>query len=99
MEHNSSWTPVLSPAAHLNESMYFTGLFLSCVASGAAITLGLQCLALLRYTAVGTPEARRFWTVFVLFILIIEIICVATGHIYQKMGFITYRNFPGGPSI
>jgi hypothetical protein len=99
MEYDSpSWTPDLPPAARLDESMYFTGLFLSYIAYGAAITLGLQCLALLRSTGIGSPKARHLWTAIVVFILITETICVVTGHIFEKMAFITYRNFPGGPS-
>jgi hypothetical protein len=97
MEFNPSWTPDLPPAARLNEGDYYTGMFLANIAYGAAVTLALQCLALLRYTAVGSREARRVWTAIVLFILIIETICVATAHIFEKEAFITYRNFPGGP--
>jgi hypothetical protein len=82
----------------MNESMYFTGLFLSHIAYGAAVTLGLQCLALLRSTTVGSLQARRLWTAIVLFILITETACVATGHTFEKSAFITYRDFPGGPS-
>ena len=92
-----SWTPDLPPVALLDESMFFTGMFLSSIAYGAAITLGLQCLVLLRSTAVGSPRARRLWTAIVLSILIVETVCAAITHISQKLSFVTYRNFPGGP--
>jgi hypothetical protein len=91
MEYDSpSWTPDLPPAVRSDESMYFTGLFLSYIAYGSAITLGLQCLTLLRSTAVGSPKARHLWTATVLFILVIETISVAAGHPFEMKAFITY---------
>jgi hypothetical protein len=98
MEYDPSWMPDLPPALRTNESMYFTGIFLSYMAYGAACTLGLQCLALLRSTSVGSQKARRLWTAIVLFILIMDTIFIATGHVFEKMALVTYRNFPGGPS-
>jgi hypothetical protein len=98
MQNDPSWTPDLPPALRLNENMYFTGMFLESIAVGASITLGIQCLALLRSTAVGSKKARRLWTTIVFFILAMEITSAACGHTYQKMAFIEYRNFPGGPS-
>jgi hypothetical protein len=99
MEHNPSWVPDLPPEVRLNEDMYFTGMFLEYIAIGASITLGIQYgLALLRSTAVGSQRARRLWTAIVLFILAMEITSVACAHTYQKMAFIEYRDFPGGPS-
>ena len=98
MAYNASCTPDLPPAALLNENMYFTGMFLSNIAYGAAVTLGLQCLVLLHSTVAGSPRARCLWSVIVLFILVSGTYSVAIGHIYQKIAFITYRDFPGGPS-
>jgi hypothetical protein len=98
MAYNASCTPVLAPTALLNENMYFTGMFLSNIAYGATVALGLQCLVLLRSTVAGSPRARRLWSAIVLFILVSGTFAAATGHIYQKIAFIAYRDFPGGPS-
>jgi hypothetical protein len=97
MQYDPSWTPDLPPVQRLKENMYFTGMFLANIALGASITLGIQCLALLRSTAVGSKKARRLWTTIVFFILAMEITSAACGHTYDKMAFIEYRNFPGGP--
>jgi hypothetical protein len=100
MQPDPSWTPDLPARILSNESIYFTGTFLSEVAFGAAVTLGLQCLALLRSSkATGSTKARNIWSIIVLFILSSAAIHEICGQVHVTMAWVYYRNFPGWPGM
>jgi hypothetical protein len=97
MQFNSSWTPDLPPPALFSERAYLAGVFIHCFAYGAVATLSLQCLALLRSTAVGSPRSRRLWSAVVAFLLICATIYAAIGVSFVSLAFINNRDYPGGP--
>jgi hypothetical protein len=100
MQPDPSWTPNLPARALLNESIYFSGTFLSAIAFGAAVTLGLQCLVLLNSSkATGSTKAKNIWSIIVFFILGSAAVHHICGQIHLTMAWVYYRNFPGGPGM
>ncbi|CAA7270030.1 unnamed protein product [Cyclocybe aegerita] len=94
-----SWTPDLGEDALFNERTWFAGLFVLAVAYGIAVTLGILCLGHLHRTV--TPDNRRmksFWMGVVSALIICATVYAAAGEKINEMSFITYRNYPGGPS-
>jgi hypothetical protein len=100
MQPDPSWTPTLPAHVLEGENTYFTGVFLSIIAYGAAVTLGLQCLVLLRSSkATGSTKAKNIWSIIVLFILGAASVHEICGQLHITMAWVYYRNFPGGPGM
>ncbi|KAJ3513817.1 hypothetical protein NLJ89_g2739 [Agrocybe chaxingu] len=77
-----SWTPDLGEDALFAERTWFAGLFVLAVAT-------------------VTPDNRKiksFWMGIVSALIICATIYAAAGEKINEISFITYRNYPGGPS-
>jgi hypothetical protein len=97
MQFNSSWAPDLPAVALFNERTYLAGVLVQSIAYGAVVTISLQCLALLRSTAVGSPRSRRLWSFVVAFLLTCATLYSVLGDTFVLVAFVNNRDYPGGP--
>ncbi|KAG8215361.1 hypothetical protein J3R82DRAFT_8958 [Butyriboletus roseoflavus] len=99
MALSPSYAPDESKSTIIQEETWLQGAFLSSLFFGIETTLStLTFLAILRRR---TPRRSRMDIIFLVYIAVLFLIVTASQALlleWIQMGFITQRNYPGGPS-
>ncbi|KAG8215369.1 hypothetical protein J3R82DRAFT_8966 [Butyriboletus roseoflavus] len=99
MASSSSYAPDESQSTIIQEETWLQGAFLSSLFFGVETTLStLTFLAILRRR---TPRRSRMDIILLVYVTVLFLIVTASQALlleWIQMGFITQRNYPGGPS-
>ena len=105
MSSESSWRPDVPESQLFDEKTWLQGAILSAVAYGINLTLFILNVSLLRARAKletkHDTRAKRqtiYLLIYVCVIFILSTLTMASQAEMTQLGFIDYRDFPGGPA-
>ncbi|KDR69678.1 hypothetical protein GALMADRAFT_215042 [Galerina marginata CBS 339.88] len=96
---NPAWTPPLGPDVLYTEYTWFAGVFVQAVGYGVTIPLAIQCEVFLYKSINHTNFKKKLaWMILVFVLFVCATVCAVAEEKMGELGFIYYRNYPGGPS-